>query len=54
MLMMLKIDPQREMACASLEPLQKSRAGLPKVYRLIYQDHDDDNYAIYRRADEKN
>ena len=30
--MPLKIDSQREMACASLEPLQKSRAGLPKVY----------------------
>ena len=37
MLMILKIDPQREMACASLEPLQKSKAGLPKVN----QDHDD-------------
>ena len=39
MLMILKIDPQREMACASLEPLQKSKAGLPKVS----QDHDDDD-----------
>ena len=37
--MILKIDPQRKMACASLEPLQKSKAGLPKVN----QDHDDDD-----------
>ena len=49
-MMLLKINPQREMACASLEPLQKSRAGLPKVY----QDHDHDgDVGIYRRDDEK-
>ena len=39
MLMILKINPQRKMACASLESLQKSRAGLPKVNH----DHDDDD-----------
>ena len=49
MLMILKIDPQREMACASLEPLQKSGDGLPKVY----QDHDDHDVVIFRCDDEK-
>ena len=49
MLMILKIDPQREMACASLEPLQKSGDGLPKVYH----DHDDHDVVIFRCDDEK-
>ena len=67
--MILKIDPQREMACASLEPLQKSKAGLPKVNQdhddddvddddddglpKVYQDHDDDDVVGTFRRDDE-